>query len=152
MCEIIYTVNHLSLSFAQEIVDKDGQSKVLSFTIPSLSKPSLYHEVSPSNILLIMSASRCGRSNKRCLSDPSLSPLPLALWPWRKEPWPITAWVEWFTAAPTSRERRLQRRTGACHIKYLFCAQCFYFRHECLISKWALYSTSCDIYVGIASL
>ncbi|XP_065140726.1 hyccin [Paramisgurnus dabryanus] len=31
-----------------EIVDKDGQSKVLSFTIPSLSKPSLYHE--PSSI------------------------------------------------------------------------------------------------------
>uniref|UniRef100_A0A671Q4B1 Hyccin n=1 Tax=Sinocyclocheilus anshuiensis TaxID=1608454 RepID=A0A671Q4B1_9TELE len=29
-----------------EIVDKDGQSKVLSFTIPSLSKPSVYHEVS----------------------------------------------------------------------------------------------------------
>ncbi|KAK2887733.1 hypothetical protein Q8A67_015961 [Cirrhinus molitorella] len=29
-----------------EIVDKDGQSKVLSFTIPSLSKPSLYHEPS----------------------------------------------------------------------------------------------------------
>ncbi|XP_059364940.1 hyccin [Carassius carassius] len=31
-----------------EIVDKDGQSKVLSFTIPSLSKPSIYHE--PSSI------------------------------------------------------------------------------------------------------
>ncbi|XP_016362588.1 hyccin-like [Sinocyclocheilus anshuiensis] len=31
-----------------EIVDKDGQSKVLSFTIPSLSKPSVYHE--PSSI------------------------------------------------------------------------------------------------------
>ncbi|XP_057211175.1 hyccin [Triplophysa rosa] len=29
-----------------EIIDKDGQSKVLSFTIPSLSKPSLYHEPS----------------------------------------------------------------------------------------------------------
>ncbi|XP_056088712.1 hyccin [Rhinichthys klamathensis goyatoka] len=29
-----------------EIVDKDGQSKVLSFTIPSLSKPSVYHEPS----------------------------------------------------------------------------------------------------------
>ncbi|TRY72892.1 hypothetical protein DNTS_021709, partial [Danionella cerebrum] len=31
-----------------EIVDKDGQSKILSFTIPSLSKPSVYHE--PSSI------------------------------------------------------------------------------------------------------
>ncbi|XP_059411595.1 hyccin-like isoform X1 [Carassius carassius] len=31
-----------------EIVDKDGQSKVLSFSIPSLSKPSVYHE--PSSI------------------------------------------------------------------------------------------------------
>ncbi|RXM97143.1 Hyccin [Acipenser ruthenus] len=27
-----------------EIIDKDGQSKVLSFTVPSLSKPSVYHE------------------------------------------------------------------------------------------------------------
>ncbi|GLD59920.1 protein FAM126B isoform X1, partial [Lates japonicus] len=27
-----------------EIVDKDGNSKLLSFTIPSLSKPSIYHE------------------------------------------------------------------------------------------------------------
>lgn len=31
----------------QEIVDKDGNSKLLSFTIPSLSKPSIYHEVGP---------------------------------------------------------------------------------------------------------
>ncbi|XP_023673417.2 hyccin isoform X1 [Paramormyrops kingsleyae] len=29
-----------------EIVDKDGQSKVLAFTVPSLSKPSVYHEPS----------------------------------------------------------------------------------------------------------
>lgn len=29
----------------QEIVDKDGNSRLLSFTIPSLSKPSIYHEV-----------------------------------------------------------------------------------------------------------
>ncbi|XP_036423437.1 hyccin [Colossoma macropomum] len=29
-----------------EIVDKDGQSRVLSFTVPSLSKPSVYHEPS----------------------------------------------------------------------------------------------------------
>uniref|UniRef100_A0A673XT42 Hyccin PI4KA lipid kinase complex subunit 2 n=1 Tax=Salmo trutta TaxID=8032 RepID=A0A673XT42_SALTR len=29
-----------------EIVDKDGNSKLLSFTIPSLSKPSVYHEPS----------------------------------------------------------------------------------------------------------
>ncbi|KAL0626588.1 hypothetical protein AAY473_005647, partial [Plecturocebus cupreus] len=29
-----------------EIADKDGNNKVLSFTIPSLSKPSIYHEVS----------------------------------------------------------------------------------------------------------
>lgn len=33
-------------SLFQEIVDKEGHSKVLSFTIPSLSKPSVYHEVS----------------------------------------------------------------------------------------------------------
>lgn len=38
------------LSLLQEIVDKDGQSKVLSFTVPSLSKPSVYHEVSVSFI------------------------------------------------------------------------------------------------------
>ncbi|MEE6490070.1 hypothetical protein FKM82_015775 [Ascaphus truei] len=31
-----------------EIADKDGNNKVLSFTIPSLSKPSIYHE--PSSI------------------------------------------------------------------------------------------------------
>ncbi|XP_056656484.1 hyccin isoform X3 [Monodelphis domestica] len=31
-----------------EIVDKEGRNKVLSFTIPSLSKPSIYHE--PSSI------------------------------------------------------------------------------------------------------
>ncbi|XP_068063401.1 hyccin-like [Anomalospiza imberbis] len=31
-----------------EIVDKEGHNKVLSFTIPSLSKPSVYHE--PSSI------------------------------------------------------------------------------------------------------
>uniref|UniRef100_A0A667YEP4 Hyccin PI4KA lipid kinase complex subunit 1 n=1 Tax=Myripristis murdjan TaxID=586833 RepID=A0A667YEP4_9TELE len=29
-----------------EIADKDGQSKILSFTVPSLSKPSVYHEPS----------------------------------------------------------------------------------------------------------
>ncbi|XP_072531415.1 hyccin [Salminus brasiliensis] len=29
-----------------EIVDKDGQSRILSFTVPSLSKPSVYHEPS----------------------------------------------------------------------------------------------------------
>ncbi|KAJ8366296.1 hypothetical protein AAFF_G00362900 [Aldrovandia affinis] len=29
-----------------EIVDRDGQSKVLSFSVPSLSKPSVYHEPS----------------------------------------------------------------------------------------------------------
>ncbi|KAM4550585.1 hyccin isoform 2-T4 [Fundulus diaphanus] len=29
-----------------EIIDKDGQSKILSFTIPSLSKPTVYHEPS----------------------------------------------------------------------------------------------------------
>ncbi|MBZ3884577.1 Hyccin [Sciurus carolinensis] len=36
------------LSEFKEIVDKQGHSKVLSFTIPSLSKPSVYHE--PSSI------------------------------------------------------------------------------------------------------
>uniref|UniRef100_A0A3B1IH52 Hyccin PI4KA lipid kinase complex subunit 1 n=1 Tax=Astyanax mexicanus TaxID=7994 RepID=A0A3B1IH52_ASTMX len=29
-----------------EIVDKDGQSRILTFTVPSLSKPSVYHEPS----------------------------------------------------------------------------------------------------------
>lgn len=38
------------LSLCQEIVDKDGQSKVLSFTVPSLSKPSVYHEVRHANL------------------------------------------------------------------------------------------------------
>ncbi|MGH0117507.1 UNVERIFIED_CONTAM: hypothetical protein FKN15_038027 [Acipenser sinensis] len=33
-----------------EIVDKDGNNKLLSFTIPSLSKPSIYHEVSESGL------------------------------------------------------------------------------------------------------
>uniref|UniRef100_A0A3P9BGW0 Hyccin PI4KA lipid kinase complex subunit 1 n=2 Tax=Haplochromini TaxID=319058 RepID=A0A3P9BGW0_9CICH len=33
-------------NYSDEIVDKDGQSKVLSFTVPSLSKPSVYHEPS----------------------------------------------------------------------------------------------------------
>uniref|UniRef100_A0A6Q2WVM1 Family with sequence similarity 126 member A n=1 Tax=Esox lucius TaxID=8010 RepID=A0A6Q2WVM1_ESOLU len=34
------------MASTREIVDKDGQSKVLSFTVPSLSKPSVYHEPS----------------------------------------------------------------------------------------------------------
>uniref|UniRef100_A0A3Q2Q3K6 Hyccin PI4KA lipid kinase complex subunit 1 n=1 Tax=Fundulus heteroclitus TaxID=8078 RepID=A0A3Q2Q3K6_FUNHE len=33
-------------NYSDEIVDKDGQSKILSFTIPSLSKPTVYHEPS----------------------------------------------------------------------------------------------------------
>ncbi|MGH0117655.1 UNVERIFIED_CONTAM: hypothetical protein FKN15_041847 [Acipenser sinensis] len=33
-----------------EIVDKDGNNKLLSFTIPSLSKPSIYHESSVSEM------------------------------------------------------------------------------------------------------
>uniref|UniRef100_A0A3B4ZLC9 Family with sequence similarity 126 member A n=1 Tax=Stegastes partitus TaxID=144197 RepID=A0A3B4ZLC9_9TELE len=33
-------------NYSDEIVDKDGQSKVLSFTVPSLCKPSVYHEPS----------------------------------------------------------------------------------------------------------
>uniref|UniRef100_A0A3P9JBK8 Family with sequence similarity 126 member A n=1 Tax=Oryzias latipes TaxID=8090 RepID=A0A3P9JBK8_ORYLA len=33
-------------NYSDEIVDKDGQSKILSFTVPSLSKPSVYHEPS----------------------------------------------------------------------------------------------------------
>lgn len=37
--------NKLFFLVLQEIVDKDGNSKLLSFTIPSLSKPSIYHEV-----------------------------------------------------------------------------------------------------------
>ncbi len=38
-------MSHLLLFIFQEIVDKDGNSKLLSFMIPSLSKPSVYHEV-----------------------------------------------------------------------------------------------------------
>ena len=37
---------HFLFFVLQEIVDKDGNSRLLSFTIPSLSKPSVYHEVS----------------------------------------------------------------------------------------------------------
>lgn len=37
----------------QEIVDKDGNSKLLSFTIPSLSKPSIYHEVGLLSVLCV---------------------------------------------------------------------------------------------------
>ncbi|XP_077405035.1 hyccin isoform X4 [Vanacampus margaritifer] len=41
-----------------EIVDKDGQSKVLSFTVPSLSKPSVYHE--EQNVILVFQPSAIG--------------------------------------------------------------------------------------------
>ena len=43
----------------QEIVDKDGQSKVLTFTVPSLSKPSVYHEVRTSGIRLCCIVQYC---------------------------------------------------------------------------------------------
>lgn len=54
----------------QEIVDKDGQSKVLSFTIPSLSKPSVYHEVSESNVPILIL--RCSRSDRLCVPPPAV--------------------------------------------------------------------------------
>uniref|UniRef100_A0A8C5M930 Hyccin PI4KA lipid kinase complex subunit 1 n=1 Tax=Leptobrachium leishanense TaxID=445787 RepID=A0A8C5M930_9ANUR len=40
-------LRNLNVSFL-EIMDDDGQSKIMAFTIPSLSKPSVYHE--PSSI------------------------------------------------------------------------------------------------------
>lgn len=60
----------LSSCLFQEIVDKDGQSKVLSFTIPSLSKPSVYHEVSQSNILILICS--CSRSDRLSAPPPAV--------------------------------------------------------------------------------
>uniref|UniRef100_H2U4W4 Hyccin PI4KA lipid kinase complex subunit 2 n=1 Tax=Takifugu rubripes TaxID=31033 RepID=H2U4W4_TAKRU len=42
-----------------EIVDKDGNSKLLSFTIPSLSKPSIYHEPSSLGSMALMEGALC---------------------------------------------------------------------------------------------
>lgn len=44
LIQLFFLFFFLSLTW-QEIVDKDGNSRILSFTIPSLSKPSIYHEV-----------------------------------------------------------------------------------------------------------
>ncbi|GCB80520.1 hypothetical protein scyTo_0017206 [Scyliorhinus torazame] len=44
----VHSVRKYLVKFILEIVDRDGNNKVLSFTIPSLSKPSVYHE--PSSI------------------------------------------------------------------------------------------------------
>ncbi|MBN3273044.1 F126B protein, partial [Polyodon spathula] len=42
-----------------EIVDKDGNNKVLSFTIPSLSKPSIYHEPSSLGSMALTEGALC---------------------------------------------------------------------------------------------
>uniref|UniRef100_A0A3B4WXM4 Hyccin PI4KA lipid kinase complex subunit 2 n=1 Tax=Seriola lalandi dorsalis TaxID=1841481 RepID=A0A3B4WXM4_SERLL len=42
-----------------EIVDKDGNSKLLSFTIPSLSKPSIYHEPSSLGSIALTEGALC---------------------------------------------------------------------------------------------
>ncbi|XP_026151297.1 protein FAM126B isoform X2 [Mastacembelus armatus] len=42
-----------------EIMDKDGNSKLLSFTIPSLSKPSIYHEPSSLGSMALTEGALC---------------------------------------------------------------------------------------------
>ncbi|KAF7216012.1 hyccin 2 isoform X2 [Nothobranchius furzeri] len=42
-----------------EIVDKDGNGKLLSFTIPSLSKPSIYHEPSSLGSMALTEGALC---------------------------------------------------------------------------------------------
>ncbi|CAL9689785.1 unnamed protein product [Knipowitschia caucasica] len=42
-----------------EIVDKDGNSRLLSFTIPSLSKPSMYHEPSSLGSMALTEGALC---------------------------------------------------------------------------------------------
>uniref|UniRef100_A0AAQ4RE28 Family with sequence similarity 126 member B n=1 Tax=Gasterosteus aculeatus aculeatus TaxID=481459 RepID=A0AAQ4RE28_GASAC len=42
-----------------EIVDKDGNSRLLSFTIPSLSKPSIYHEPSTLGSMALTEGALC---------------------------------------------------------------------------------------------
>ncbi|XP_053090440.1 hyccin 2 isoform X1 [Pangasianodon hypophthalmus] len=42
-----------------EIVDKEGNSKLLSFTIPSLSKPSIYHEPSSLGSMALTEGALC---------------------------------------------------------------------------------------------
>uniref|UniRef100_A0A8C6U2N5 Zgc:158316 n=1 Tax=Neogobius melanostomus TaxID=47308 RepID=A0A8C6U2N5_9GOBI len=42
-----------------EIVDKDGNSKLLAFTIPSLSKPSIYHEPSSLGSMALTEGALC---------------------------------------------------------------------------------------------
>ncbi|XP_054887512.1 hyccin 2-like isoform X5 [Poeciliopsis prolifica] len=48
-----------SKTFEEEIVDKDGNSKLLSFTIPSLSKPSIYHEPSSLGSMALTEGALC---------------------------------------------------------------------------------------------
>ncbi|ERE81528.1 Hyccin containing protein [Cricetulus griseus] len=43
----------------EEIADKDGNNKVLSFTIPSLSKPSIYHEPSTIGSMALTEGALC---------------------------------------------------------------------------------------------
>uniref|UniRef100_H0X6N7 Hyccin PI4KA lipid kinase complex subunit 2 n=1 Tax=Otolemur garnettii TaxID=30611 RepID=H0X6N7_OTOGA len=50
-----------------EIADKDGNNKVLSFTIPSLSKPSIYHEVSIMNSYITLEEALCQHEIARIL-------------------------------------------------------------------------------------
>ncbi|TSO47171.1 Hyccin [Bagarius yarrelli] len=56
-----------------EIVDKDGQSKVLSFTVPSLSKPSVYHEPSAIGSMALTEGALANRGLSRIVySGPHL--------------------------------------------------------------------------------
>ncbi|XP_054887506.1 hyccin 2-like isoform X1 [Poeciliopsis prolifica] len=55
----IYNLMFSSKTFEEEIVDKDGNSKLLSFTIPSLSKPSIYHEPSSLGSMALTEGALC---------------------------------------------------------------------------------------------
>uniref|UniRef100_A0A3P9H2N3 Zgc:158316 n=1 Tax=Oryzias latipes TaxID=8090 RepID=A0A3P9H2N3_ORYLA len=50
-----------------EIVDKDGNSRLLSFTIPSLSKPSIYHEPSSLGSMVLTEGALCQHDQIRVL-------------------------------------------------------------------------------------
>nr|XP_034993014.1 protein FAM126B isoform X3 [Zootoca vivipara] len=49
----------MGLHSLKEIADKDGNNKVLSFTIPSLSKPSIYHEPSTIGSMALTEGALC---------------------------------------------------------------------------------------------
>lgn len=57
----------------QEIVDKEGNGKLLSFTIPSLSKPTIYHEVRTCVCLFLHVCIVCPYFRYKCLPILALS-------------------------------------------------------------------------------